>query len=43
MSHLEGAIADGHDKLSGDGEHARPGRRWLRLATGRLRDAGNRV
>jgi hypothetical protein len=37
MSYLERAIADGHVKLTGDGEHARLGRRWLRLAAGRLR------
>ncbi len=36
MSHLERAITDGHAKLSGEGEHARLGRRWLRPAAGRL-------
>jgi len=37
MSYLERAIADGHAKFSSDGEHARPGRCWLRLAASRLR------
>jgi hypothetical protein len=37
MSCLERAITDGHARLTGDGEHARPGRRRLRLAAGRWR------
>ena len=37
MSCLERAITDGHARLTGDGEHARPGRRWLCLAAGRWR------
>jgi hypothetical protein len=37
MSYLERAITDGHAKLTGEGEHARPGRRRLRPAAGRLR------
>ncbi len=37
MSYLERAITDGHAKLTGEGEHARPGRCWLRHAAGRLR------
>jgi hypothetical protein len=37
MSCLERAITDGHAKLTGEGEHARPGRRRLRRAAGRLR------
>jgi hypothetical protein len=32
MSYVERAIADGHAKLTGDGEHARPGCGLLRLA-----------
>jgi hypothetical protein len=38
MSCLERAITDGHAKLTGEGEHARPGRRRLRRAAGQ-RDA----
>jgi len=37
MNCLERAITNGYAKLTGDGEHARPGRRRLRLAAGRLR------
>jgi hypothetical protein len=37
MSCLERAIPDGHAKLSGEGEHARSGRRRLRRAAGRWR------
>jgi hypothetical protein len=37
MSCLERAIPDGHAKLSGEGEHARSGRRRLRRAVGRWR------
>jgi hypothetical protein len=37
MNCLERAITDGHARHTGDGEHARPGRRRLRLAAGRLR------
>ena len=37
MSCLERAITHGHAKFSGDGEHACPGRRRLRLAAGRWR------